>query len=405
MSYVRRYEEYTVNKRAVHFGAGSIGRGFLGQIYCESGYETIFIDVERSVVDALNERNAYPLYEVSDAGTRKLFMERMHAVDGNDMEAAAVALAASDIASTAVGLRALPHIAPIIATAVEKRFRRYDAPPMNIIICENIKGGERYLRSLVASHLSKTDQVLLEKYVGFVEASIGRMVPVMTEEQRAEDPLSVYVEPYCELPVDAHGFRGVIPELVHLQPTTHFEAYVERKLFVHNLTHAATAYVGYHRGYRYIYEAIRDPEVHALVEAAGLESCAALAKKFDMEPEALEAHRRDLIHRYHNRALADQVDRVGRDPKRKLSPEDRLIGAMHLCLDHDIEPKAIASVTGAAILYNNPDDPSAVEIQELLREKGVDEVLTKICGLSPDSRAATLIRNAVQSLEHDTKEA
>ena len=387
--------------RAVHFGAGSIGRGFLGQIYCESGYQTTFIDVVKPVVNALNLRGAYPLHEVSDEGGRTLVIDRVNAVDGSDIEAASTALAAADIASTAVGLHALPHIAPVIAAAIVRRFSRNDAPPLDMIVCENLKNGEAHMRALVVAHLEKNHLPLLETRVGFVEASIGRMVPVVTPEQRAEDPLAVWVEPYCELPVDVRGFRGPVPELRYLKPASNFAAYVERKLFVHNLTHAATAYLGYRRGYRFIYEAIRDASVRASVEAAGRESCAALVKKYGTGAGDVEAHRQDLILRYRNRALADRVDRVGRDPERKLGPEDRLIGAMRLCLGQGVVPEAVAKAVAAAILYDNPEDPAVPKIQSLLRDGGVDAVLQDICGLSADSSEAAMIRAAVQSMMSD----
>jgi len=391
--------------QAVHFGAGSIGRGFLGQIYSESGYHTTFIDVVPSVVDALNERGNYPLHIVSDTGVKTTHITDVSAVSGASLENAAAALARADIASTAVGLHALPHIAPVIARAVELRFEKEGAVPLDILICENLKDGEAHVRGLVAGHLAPSLLETLETHVGFVEASIGRMVPVITPEQRAEDTLAVWVEPYCELPVDARGFRGPIPPLKNLKPSSDFGAYVERKLFVHNLTHAATAYLGHLRGYAYVYEAIRDDTVRARVEAAGRETCRALVKKHGMDAASLDAHLQDLLFRYHNRALADPIARVGRDPVRKLGPDDRLIGAMRLCRSQNIVPLAVAIAAAAAMLYDNPEDEAAVQVQALLHEGGVDAVLHKICHLSTDSPESAMIQKAFQLLRQDAKES
>jgi mannitol-1-phosphate 5-dehydrogenase len=391
--------------QAVHFGAGSIGRGFLGQIYCESGYHTTFIDVVPSVVNALNERGNYPLHIVSDTGMETTHITDVSAISGTSLEDAAAALARADIASTAVGLHALPHIAPVIARAVALRFENKDAASLDILICENLKDGEAHVRGLVAGHLAPSLLETLETRVGFIEASIGRMVPVITPEQRAEDPLAVWVEPYCELPVDARGFRGPIPPLKNLKPSSDFGAYVERKLFVHNLTHAATAYLGHLRGYAYVYEAIRDDTVRARVEAAGRETCRALVKKYGMDAASLEVHLQDLIYRYHNRALADPIARVGRDPVRKLGPEDRLVGAMGLCRSQNIASHAVAMAAAAAILYDNPGDEAAMQVQALLRKGGVAAVLREICGLSPDSTAYIMIQRAFQALRKNVKES
>jgi len=384
--------------QAVHFGAGSIGRGFLGQIYCESGYHTTFIDVVDAVVEALNARGGYPLHVVSDTGTETVHIDNVSAVNGRAVTAAAAALAKADIASTAVGLHALPHIAPVIAAAVDLRFKNGAAAPLDIIVCENVKDGEAHLRALVAQHLAPELHGLLEEKVGFVEASIGRMVPVITEKQRAEDPLAVWVEPYCELPVDARGFRGPVPPLNYLKPSANFNAYLERKLFVHNLTHAAAAYLGYLRGYTYVYEAIRDDTIRAQVEAAGRETCAALVKKYGTDPTELEAHLQDLVYRYHNRALADPIARVGRDPIRKLGPDDRLIGALRLCCANGVTPTAVAVAAAAALRYDNPEDDAAMQVQTRLREGGISIVLENICGLSSHSREAVMINKAFQSL-------
>ena len=391
--------------QAVHFGAGSIGRGFLGQIYCESGYHTTFIDVVPSVVNALNERGNYPLHIVSDTGMETTHITDVSAISGTSLEDAAAALARADIASTAVGLHALPHIAPVIARAVALRFENKDAASLDILICENLKDGEAHVRGLVAGHLAPSLLETLETRVGFIEASIGRMVPVITPEQRAEDPLAVWVEPYCELPVDARGFRGPIPPLKNLKPSSDFGAYVERKLFVHNLTHAATAYLGHLRGYAYVYEAIRDDTVRARVEAAGRETCRALVKKYGMDAASLEVHLQDLIYRYHNRALAVPIARVGRDPVRKLGPEDRLVGAMGLCRSQNIASHAVAMAAAAAILYDNPGDEAAMQVQALLRKGGVAAVLREICGLSPDSTAYIMIQRAFQALRKNVKES
>lgn len=389
---------------ALHFGAGNIGRGFIGQIYAESGYEIVFVDVVEPLVQALNTRGAYPLHIVSDEGTETLEIRPVRGIVAGDVEHVTDTVAQADIVSTAVGIHALPYIAPLLALGIEKRFTQQDMPPLNVLICENILKGQTYLRDAVAQYLEPNLLPLLDTHVGFVEASIGRMVPVVTPEQRAQDILAVWVEPYCELPVDAQGFRGDIPTLKHLKPAENFSAYVERKLFVHNLTHAATAYLGYLRGHTYVYEAIRDGLIREKVYEAGRETCLALARKHGTDIQLLEDHLNDLIKRYHNRALADQIERVGRDPKRKLGPNDRLVGAMRLCMDYGVEPHAVALVTAAAIMYDTPSDPVALDMQRMRCEKGLDYLFQEVCNLSPNSREAEMIRESVPKLNEISKE-
>lgn len=367
-------------RKAVQFGAGNIGRGFLGQLFYESGYETTFVDVQDDLVDALNARGGYPLRIVDETVTN-MSIGNVRAANGNDIAAVAEAVAAADIVATAVGVPVMGHIAKALAAGFALRFERPDAPPLDTIICENMIGAGPFMREKVKAYLDPRFHADLDAKAGFVEASIGRMVPVMSDALRAEDPLLVAVEAYCELPVDRSGFRGPIPNIVHLLPKGDFEAYVERKLFVHNLGHAATAYLGYLRGHEFIWQAIGDPAVRAMVEGAMAETCLGLHRKHGMDLGELNAHAADLRRRFANKALGDQVARVAKDPVRKLGYNDRLIGSARMCLSQDVTPANVCRAVAAAMLYDAADDPCATRVQAIRREQGIRGVLREICGV------------------------
>jgi mannitol-1-phosphate 5-dehydrogenase len=161
------------------------------------------------------------------------------------------------------------------------------------------------------------------------------------------------------------------------------------------MSHAATAYLGHIQGHKYIYEAIQDPLVRPIVEAALQESCLGLSRKHGLDKIALDAFSADLIRRYQNKALADQVARVGADPKRKLGPEDRLIAPARMCVQQGVKPIALVQVIIAALDFEEPNDPAAVEMQMLLRLKGVDGVLDTICQLGPNEPLRELIEDVV----------
>ncbi len=379
-------------KQAVHFGAGNIGRGFLGQLYFESGYHTTFVDVVHPVVDALNRDHAYPLRIVGPTN-HDIHIENVSAIHGADLDAIAEALAGADIASTAVGVNVLSKIAPALAGGIARRFAVHDAPPLDIIVCENLIHAGPYLREQVRAHLTPDLHPTLDEKVGFVEASIGRMVPVMSEEQKAEHPLLVCVEPYCDLPVDKFAFKGPIPDIAHMSPRDKFGAYVERKLFIHNASHAATAYFGHLQGHTFIYQAIADPWVRAAVAAAMEESCKGMSLKYDIPYTELWAHWEDIAGRYENIGLGDKVERVAKDPIRKLGPNDRLIGAARMCLEHQVKPVNLALAAAAAIRYDHPNDDAAHTLHDLRRTKGLEGVLREICQIESDSPLASLIRD------------
>ena len=375
---------------AVQFGAGNIGRGFLGQLYFESGFDTVFVDVSKPVIDDLNRRGGYTIHIASESPWT-IDVARVSAIDGRDIDAVATAVSGAVVASTAVGQAALPHIAPVVARGVVQRLSKRNPVPLDIVVCENMIDAAKHLKAEVLKHVDPGLYGLVDSHIGFVDASIGRMVPATTEEQRADDPLCVYVEEYCELPVDAEAFRGPIPAIAHLLPKKDFAGYVARKLYVHNAAHAATAYLGWVRGHEFIWEAIADPKVSHVVDLAMEESCEGLARAYRLDRAELRAHWDDLKFRFANKALGDRIDRVARDPERKLGKEDRLIGAALMCERQGIEPKGLAIAAAAAIRYDHPDDPSAQRIQELYRREGFDGVISKVCGLDPGSAIARLI--------------
>jgi len=378
--------------KAVHFGAGNIGRGFLGQLYSESGYETTFVEAVPSVVDALNEQGRYQI-RIAEEDSRSIWVERVSAVLASDLSAVALAVAEADVASTAVGVHALPKIAEALACGLEMRFAR-GGHPLDFIVCENLLHAGSFLREHVRGFLPAQWHLALDSQVGFVEASIGRMVPIVPPAKRAEDPLWVAVEAYCELPVDADAFRGPIPPIHQLKPISPFEAYVERKLFIHNLGHATAAYLGYLAGNEFVWQSMEVPEIQVIVKQAMLDSALALSRRHGLVLDDLTDHVTDLIHRFGNRALGDQVLRVAADPMRKLSTHDRFMGAIRMCLESDVDPSYLATGAAAALRFDPVSDPSAVLLQEMILKQGIEWVVNDLAG---DQSVAKSVLNAVES--------
>jgi mannitol-1-phosphate 5-dehydrogenase len=383
--------------KALQFGAGKIGRGFLGQLFFESGYEAVFVDVDAYLVDELNRRGSYPIRIVGDT-PRDINVHGVRAVNGADTHAVVEEISTADIAATAVGVKALPAVAEPLARGLEARFQLADRPPLDIIVCENMVNAADFLKGKVGENLSALDKDLLETKVGFVDASIGRMVPLMTVEQREEDPLLVLVEEYCDLPVEKAAFKGPIPPIHHLEPYDNFQAYVERKLYIHNTGHAIAAYLGYLHGHTFIWEAMGDRRVRDRVKAAVDESRDALVKRRGMNRADLDDHIDDLLRRFANLALGDTVFRVARDPIRKLGKDDRLVGAARAALSAGISPAHTAFGIAAAIFYDEPSDPEAVRLKQLRENEGVEAVLAKSCELTPDDELHETVMQAVVTL-------
>jgi len=376
--------------KAVVYGAGNIGRGFLGQIFSQSGYDLTFIDVDDTVVDRLNKEGRYPIRILSDdtspGGTDDIWIEGIRAINGKNEEETAQAISVADIMATAVGVRALPLIVPVIAAGLKKRFAQ-NRRALNIIICENLINADKILSEMIKKQLSCEERKVFDETVGLVETSIGRMVPLQTEEMQDGNPLRVCVEAYGFLPVARTGFKGEIPPLVGVVPSggtpdDNFDFFIQRKLFVHNLGHGICAYFGLIRGNKYIYEATSHGGLLFIAQNAMLESALALSKRFKMPLADLHYHIRDLLRRFSNRALGDTCARVGADTPRKLSKQDRFIGAFCCCTKEGINPAFISVGTAAALYWHlkEKDLPQSREAAlAALREiSGLEEADTEM---------------------------
>ncbi len=370
--------------KAVMYGGGNIGRGFIGMLFSMSGYEVTFIDVAQPVIDGLNRDGRYPVRIVSNEGHEDIEVEHVRAVNGNDREAAAEAIAEADVMATAVGVNVLKFIVPNLAEGIRRR-RARQGGPLNIIICENLVDANRVLEKLLKAELTEEEAGWLDENIGLVEASIGRMVPVQTEEMKAGNPLRVCVERYGFLPVDKAAFRGEIPEIKNMVPYEPFDYYIRRKLYVHNMGHAVCAYLGLYTHREYIYEAIEDSCIQNIVQNAMLESALALSKAYQMPVELLVRHFQDLLSRFKNQALKDTCARVGGDPKRKLSHTDRLIGSSLLCLEQGVQPVFISVGTAGAV-YEYIREAGA---QQCVKE--ARQVLSMISDLEKDSPLLDLV--------------
>ena len=370
--------------KAVMYGGGNIGRGFIGTLFSASGYETVFVDVIDTVINTLNQEHKYPVRILSNEGHKDIEVRNVSAVDGKNADAVADAIASADILATAVGVNVLRFIVPNIAEGIRRRMNR-DARPLDIIICENLMDANKVMEGMLKAQMSEEEQVWFDANVGLVEASIGRMVPVQTEEMKDGNPMRVCVEEYGYLPVDKAAFKGEIPTIQNMVPYEPFDFYIKRKLYVHNMGHATCAYLGDLLGLEYIYEAIDRDEIYAVVKLAMEESALALSKHYDVALEAICLHINDLLYRFTNVALKDTCKRVGGDPARKLSAQDRLIGSAGMVMKMGQTPAYIAIGTAAGLmrLVKEKELPQTVENAKAL--------LLEVSGLDQESDLARLI--------------
>jgi mannitol-1-phosphate 5-dehydrogenase len=391
-------------KQAVIFGAGNIGRGFIGQLFSEAGYFVTFVDVDQPLLDALNATGRYTIRLVSNQRVEEVTVGPVAALHASQTAAVAEAVAQAELGATAVGAGALKFVAPNLAAGLVKRAEKQQRggvegqAPLNMIICENLKGAAAIFREQVREKLPESTRAMLGAQVGFVDTVIARMVPAPTPEMRAADPALIAVEPYKELPVDSAAFVGSIPALPGMIPFAPFSFYTDRKLYIHNAGHAVLAYLGYLRGYEYGYQALADEEIYFQARGAMEESALAMVRKYHPPAGALLCNIDDLLSRFGNRALGDTVLRLAREPIRKLARTDRLVGAALNALADGVLPTHLVTGIAAALVFDHPEDPVASDLQKRIRNYGLAHVLGEVSELRPGEPLFELVVERYRAL-------
>lgn len=384
--------ETTINtiseKKLVIFGAGKIGRSFIGQLFSISGYEVVFVDINIKLIDELNFKKQYKVVIKSDKGVEDLWIKNVRGVCLNDTDTVIHELAGASVAALSVGQQGLSAACHVIAQALVLRRKLYGEYPLDFIIAENMRNSDQYLSAELNRYLP--EDYPLAKLVGLVETSIGKMVPIMSQKDIDEDPLQVFAEPYNSLILAKGGFKNPIPEVHNLEPKDNIKAWVDRKLFIHNLGHATAAYLGFQKYPKavYINQVLDDPEIFETTRLTMLQSAGILMALYPGEftPEMLQIHIDDLLQRFRNKALGDTIFRVGCDLFRKLSPDDRLAAPIRAAVSLNMKYDLIYNSLLAALSFRSTDEkgeyfPSDISFfSESL--SGINYVLHNICKLN-----------------------
>lgn len=374
--------------KAVHFGAGNIGRGFVGLLLHEGGYEVVFSDVSAGLVDAINAVDSYTVHEVGDGGTDVVVTGFRALNSAEDPQAVVDEIASADVVTTAVGPTILKFVAPLIRAGLAQRDETL--APLQVMACENAIGATDQLRAHVQEQAGD-DWAALSARAVFANTAVDRIVP----GQPADAGVDVVVEPFYEWAIEKAPFGGALPRI----PGAHFvddlAPYIERKLFTVNTGHAATAYYGARAGIERISDALAEPEITAAVSATLAETSAVLIAKHEFAPDELARYRETILSRFRNPALPDTVWRVGRQPLRKLSRHERFVGPAAEAAERGLSTEALVATMGAALSFSFAEDPEAVELQRLLTTKSAAAFTTEVTGLEPQHPLFEAVRDIV----------
>jgi mannitol-1-phosphate 5-dehydrogenase len=391
------------------FGAGNIGRSFVGQIFGRAGYPPVFADIDHELVAALNRDGSYVVVHRSPDGSEsRLTVPAVSAVHADDPDEVNAVLRRVSLVATSVGAAVLPRILPLLTSEAVRR-REAGEKPFDLILAENIHGGGEMVRQAMVKALpagSADDYyeggIPHGSVPGVIECSVGKMVPIVPEELRRREPTTVYAESFNTLLVDARGWTGMPPAVPEIRPVQPIGAWVDRKLYIHNLGHAATAYLGYlyRPGITLIREAVEDPSVRDAVYAVMTAAGEGLRREYPgvFEDTDIDEHIADLLHRFGSPTLGDTIFRVGRDLRRKLAAGDRITGALRLLQRHHLDTAPIEEVYRGALRFRAVDEAGKMFpdderlLSELETTSTPEKIIAAVSGFDLDADAELIAR-------------
>lgn len=374
--------------RAVVFGAGKIARGFIGHLLYLSGFHTTFIDVNEELISELNQSGTYNVYIVG-APDNNCTVSSFEAYSLNDKEHIYQSLEQGRICFVSVGGKNLESVAEVISGFYNNRGEVRGV--QNIVTCENWKDAGRKLHDFIVSKLDPALKESFESKVGVTEAVIMRSGLSPTKEQFEADPTGVHVQDFWYLPIDASRFKGEFPKIKFAELKDGFGNYLTQKMYTNNTTSAVIAYNGSYYGYTGLAEAANSKEVSPLLDKLFDEINDTLVKGLKVDRKDQEDFSSRARAKYSDYTITDTVERHARDPLRKLGPEDRLIGPAKMAVQNGVELGVLLITIVRALNYENPEDPSAVQLKEMRESKGIPYVLKTVCGLSESDKLYSLI--------------
>ncbi len=387
--------------KAVHFGGGNIGRGFIAELFHKTGYEIIFVDVVDSLIEQIQKTPSYTVTELSEEGERKFEIKNYRAINSKHDEPAVVKeISESDVVTCAVGPNILKFIAPVIAKAIQARTME---KPLAVIACENAINATDTLKGFIVDKKNMPEDFVkneLSKKAEFGNSAIDRIVPTQPEGAG----LNVTIEKFYEWCVEKTGFKSGHPEIEGVHWVDDLEPYIERKLFTVNTSHATAAYFGYNMGKKTIHEAMADETIKKEVYDALEETAHLIKNKHGVTHEEQEQYVNAIVTRISNPKLEDVCSRVGRAPLRKLSRKERFIGPAAQLAEMGYDVTALIKGVEMALRFQNVEgDEESVELAKIMKEMSAPEATTKLTGLEKDHPLYEKVLKAVEKVQGQSK--
>jgi mannitol-1-phosphate 5-dehydrogenase len=358
----------------------------------KGGLSFQFIEYNPKVARLLNEKKSYTVRILGEQ-IQEDIVTGFEAWDYDALEHILTSIATdTQTIFVSVGGKNIGSVAQVLQQALLLRMKSGNRNFLDIVLCENWIKPATILGDVLLSGMDDEFSTFVSNYIGITESVVMRSAIEPTADVLKKDPLAVNVQDFWYLPIDRTRLKGTLPNLPGLSLVDDFNGYLDRKFYTYNAANGSVSYLGYLRGYRFIADAARDPEIFAILEKVYEETGKALCEKHGFDYKKHMEFTRTSLDKLQNVHIVDYVERNARDPIRKLGPTDRLVGPARLVVNYGGRPEALATAIAAALYYDEPTDPIALQLKAIREEKGIPYILTTVCGLSDEE---TLLRSLV----------
>lgn len=298
-------------KKAIHFGAGNIGRGFIGPVLQDNNYEVIFVDIDERLIDKLNTSKEYKVFKLGNTKDNSINVQNVSAVSLNNFSAISDILNEVTLISSSVGPKFVQDVFDVINKVQFKN-------EVTFIAFENM-----YRASSTVQKNSEASN----PYLTVIDAVVDKIIP-----PQKKDSLDVIVENYGSIILDESKTKPL--EISDIVKYGHYEEEFIKKLWLLNGLHLQLAYFGISKGYKYIHEIYKSDEGKEFAIKASSELMNAFslfAKKYD----DIEEFSLNINDRFSSDTINDELLRIARNPKIKFSENERFAKPLDILIQND----------------------------------------------------------------------
>jgi len=358
--------------KALHFGAGNIGKGFIGNLLSKTGYEVCFVDVNKEMIDGINRGNSYSVELLDENHTVETIFS-VSALNSITQEKKVIeAIVNADIITTSVGVVNLSKISRVLAKGLLERITQ-NGKKIDVIANENAINASHTLKKEVEKIVSSEEMAQINSFIGFPNSAIDRL----SLSKKGEEGDIALVEPFFEWVINKSEMVNFdLPLISGAIYVEDLKPYIERKLYIVNMGHATTAYLAFLLGEPTIQKALRNQKVERIVRSAMVEASQYIIRTYQSDPQKMTEFIEKTLKRFKNSNISDDILRVGRSPIRKLGYEERLVKPARELFKLGLPVENLAASIAAGYLFDSPEDEESITLQSYIRDNGVDKAIS-----------------------------